>query len=128
LTFWHHYLFNSASGAVLEVSTDGGATWGDAGSHITSGGYNGVIDSCCGNPLGGRPGWINTNGSSTFTRVTVDLLGYLAQPVRFRLRLGRSGASPYPGWWVDDVSVTLGIVACVTPTPTPTPVNNHPTR
>jgi hypothetical protein len=51
-------LQNGFDGGVLEVSFDGGLTFQDivASGTFASGGYNGTISSCCGNPFAGVPG------------------------------------------------------------------------
>lgn len=68
LDFWHTYAFEGTTnthydGAVLEVTTDGGATWSDLGPSITQGGYTGTISDGFSNPLGGRLGWAGTGGT-----------------------------------------------------------------
>ena len=45
-------LWGAFDGGVLEYSTDGGASYADAGSLLADGGYNGTIASGYGNPLG----------------------------------------------------------------------------
>jgi hypothetical protein len=127
LSFWHRFEFEydnqgNYDGAVLEVSIDNGVIWVDAGSNILSGGYNGTIDTCCGNPLGGQSAWVaGTLGS--FSQVTVDLLPYRGQSILFRFREGTDSSNDFPtayGWWVDDVQLSIGQTGC-TPAPTSTP-------
>ena len=57
LSFWHAWSLEPGfDGGVVEISTDNGATWADVGpSAFTQNGYNGTIDTCCLNPLNGRP-------------------------------------------------------------------------
>jgi hypothetical protein len=112
LTFWHHFEFEFGpdtfyDGGVLEVSTDGGQTWEDAGPDITSGGYNGTIaDLPTGNALGGRAGWVGA--LVVWQQVSVDLMLYRNQSFTFRLRMGtdQSNVNPATGWWVDDIQVS----------------------
>lgn len=112
LSFWHLYDFESDSlfnfdGGVLEVSTDDGMTWIDAGANMTVGGYTGTIsDTGRGNPLAGRSGWIFTSPAG-WAQVTVDILPYRGASFKFRWRLGsdNSNIGAPGGWWIDDVQV-----------------------
>jgi hypothetical protein len=113
LSFWHLYDFESEGssnydGGVLEVSTDDGMTWSDAGASITAGGYTGTIsDTGRGNPLAGRTGWIFTSPLG-WAQVSVDILPYRGTSFKFRWRLGsddRNIGLP-GGWWIDDVQVS----------------------
>lgn len=113
LSFWHLYDFESDSlfnydGGVLEVSTDDGMTWSDAGANITAGGYTGTIsDTGRGNPLAGRSGWIFTSPAG-WAQVTVDILPYRDASFKFRWGLGSDNRNiGLPGgWWIDDVQVS----------------------
>jgi hypothetical protein len=132
LTFWHKYGFYEScsfpnpcerDGGVLEVSTDGGTVWSDAGANITAGGYNGTIQGSSG--LDGRSGWCYSVGS--FYRTSVNLLAYAGQDVLFRFR-ATTGGGPSAGWWVDDVDVTFLFTTC-NPAATPTSTTTRtPTR
>ena len=121
LTFWHRFNFESGSsagfdGGVLEVSTDGGATWVDVlagGGSFVSGGYNGTISPSFGSRIAGRQAW--TAGSPTaaadsMTQVVVNLGAFagLDRLVRFRLVCDplALGSKPGQGWWIDDVHFT----------------------
>jgi hypothetical protein len=113
LTFFHRFGLEfdgtfAFDGGVLEVSTDDGREWTDAGANILSGGYNGSIflNTAGGNPLGGRAAWVNT--SNGFQQVVVDLNPYRGQNLEFRLRLGTDVSNPavFEGWTVDEILVT----------------------
>lgn len=116
LTFWHRYQFEGSAwdGAVLEISTNGGSTWTDLGSHITANGYNGTISNQYSNPLSNRQGW--TGDLTTWTQVSVDLGSYAGQNVLVRWRLGCDSSSGDTGWYIDDVQIT----APQAPNPAPT--------
>ncbi len=109
LTFWQRYNLEYSGatmfdGGVLEVSLDGGTHWGDAGSHITQGGYTGTIAAAT-NPLHGRAAWGGTT-NGLFALVSVDLTGYAGHALLFRFRLGTDSANTHGspvGWWIDDV-------------------------
>ena len=60
ITFRNNFnLQDGFDGGVLEISIDGGETFQDIltfGTFVT-GGYNGTVSGCCGNPLAGRQAW-----------------------------------------------------------------------
>ncbi|HUS16296.1 MAG TPA: S-layer homology domain-containing protein [Chloroflexia bacterium] len=105
LTFWHRYTFEAPNfdGGVLELSANG-TTWTDAGALITSGGYNGTIDTGSNNPLASRAGWVGA--TTTYSQVTVNLTTRAGQAVYLRWRLGTDGSGAATGWYVDDVQVS----------------------
>lgn len=115
LTFWHRYNFEGTSfdGSVLEISTNGGTTWTDLGSHITANGYNGTISTGYSNPLGGREGW--TGDLTDWTMVEVDLSSFAGEQVHIRWRLGCDSSVSDTGWYIDDVQMT----APLPPNPAP---------
>jgi hypothetical protein len=111
-------------GGVLEISFDDGLTFEDilaAGGTFTSGGYNGTISTCCGNPLAGRQAW--TGNSGGFIATTVNL-PYSSLPIILRWRMGSDSGVAGEGWRIDSVAITI---PCPPPPPTargrPTP---HP--
>jgi hypothetical protein len=58
-------------GGVLEISFDDGLTFQDilaAGGTFASGGYNGTISTCCGNPLAGRQRGLGTRAGLSALR------------------------------------------------------------
>jgi len=103
LTFWHTYkMENGFDGSVIEISTDGGGTFTDLGSHITSGGYTGVISR--GSPIAGRQAW--TGGTlGVWSQVVVDLGTYAGQNVILRFRMTSDNGKAGLGWYIDDVRV-----------------------
>ena len=124
LIFWHKFSFETGfDGGVLEVSTDGGATWVDVvegGGSFISGGYNGVISTEFESPIAGRSAWTGSSaGNPNMVRVEVDLGAFAGTAVRVRWRLANDNLSiqPFLGWWIDDVEF---ICDSATPTPTPT--------
>ena len=106
LTFYHTYeLENTYDGAVIEISTDGGSTFTDLGSHITQGGYNGTISTQYQSPIAGRNAW--TGGSlGTMTQVVVDLSPYVGHKVIIRFRMACDSSVNKTGWYIDDVVVS----------------------
>jgi hypothetical protein len=103
LTFWHTYqMENGFDGSVIEISTDGGVTFTDLGSHITSGGYTGVLAR--GSPIYGRQAW--TGGTlGVWSQVVVGLGTYANQNVILRFRMTSDNGKAGLGWYIDDVRV-----------------------
>ncbi|MDQ3929869.1 MAG: immune inhibitor A, partial [Chloroflexota bacterium] len=131
LTFWHNFdMENMFDGGVLEVSTNGGATWADADNGIIVGGYNSsksVIESCAPGPPvfpNGKRFWSNV--SNGYRQVVVNLLPYAGTDFKFRFRLGTDCSMGDVGWFIDDIEVNIGGV-CLTPTVTATQPTSTPT-
>ncbi|MCS6874564.1 MAG: FG-GAP-like repeat-containing protein [Pyrinomonadaceae bacterium] len=107
-TFLRNRLYD---GAVLEIKI-GNGRWQDietAGGVFIQGGYDGVIDSCCQNPLAGRRGWSGRSGinqTAEFVTTKVKLPAILAgQEVRLRWRVGTDLGTAREGQYIDDVIV-----------------------
>jgi hypothetical protein len=103
-------------GSVLELSTNGGASWTDvlSSTHFISGGYTGEIVFGHFNPLQRRQAWGGFNSTyPAFEQVVVDLAPLAGQDLLFRFRLGTDHAVAAQGWWVDDVEVSVSY-ACPT--------------
>ncbi len=109
MQFKHSFGFENGStsnydGGVVEYSTNGGATWTDAGTLITSGRtYNGTIGTGSGNPLAGRNAFVRESFGYTASQLTLNTLS--GQNVRFRLRMGTDSSVDDYGWFVDDVQI-----------------------
>ena len=112
LQFKHDFSFEEPGfdGGVLEVSTNSGGSWADAGGLISAGmAYTGTINPFFGNPLGGRAAFVDSSGGYTATQVNLATLS--GQNVRFRFRMGTDVSVAAPGWFVDDIQV----YTCVSP-------------
>ncbi len=107
LRFNHSFGFENGAeaydGGVLEYSTNGGASWADAGSLLTSNGYNGTISSNYQNPLGGRSAFVRESNGYISSRASLASLA--GQSVRFRFRIGTDISGSDYGWFVDDIRV-----------------------
>ena len=110
-TFLRNRLYD---GSLLEMRVAGGP-WQDivaAGGQFESGGYDGIIDSCCSNPLGGRTGWSGKSGvnvASEFITSRVRLPASAAgQTVQLRWHLGTDVGTSREGQYIDDIVVTDG--------------------
>ena len=108
LRFDHSYGFEDSSGGVtfdggvLEVSTNGGATYSDIGALLTDVGYDGTITSAS-NPLNGRPAFVGESNGYRASRATLTSLK--GQSVRFRFRIGTDASVGGAGWSIDDVHI-----------------------
>jgi bacillopeptidase F (M6 metalloprotease family) len=93
----------NCDGGWIEVSTNGGATWADAGALITAGPeYGGVVDSAT-NPLAGREAWVGV--SKGYQGVQLDLSSLTGQHVRFRFRVATDEGTADSGLFVDDIEI-----------------------
>lgn len=104
LSFWHRFGFEDTyDGGVIEVSSDGGATWADVtavGGFFEKFGYNGTSSA-----LNSRPAF--TNLSPTTMSETVVNLGALAgKTINIRFRAKTDANSGSIGWRLDDVRFT----------------------
>lgn len=118
LLFWNHQTLEDQSasacfdGAILEITTDGGATWTQVpNANLQVGQYKGLISSSFSNPLAGLSAWCGD--PQDWTRYVVSLDAYAGQTVAFRFRVGTdNGVGRVPdGLYIDDVTVQ----ACGTP-------------
>ena len=110
-------------GGVIEISTDGGATWADV-TTITgvTPGYTAAIDTTSHNPIGGRQAFTHKNPANPSTdSVTLDFGTHLASMTfQLRFRIGSDDAQGAGGWTIDNVAVTG-----ITNTPFPALVPNN---
>jgi bacillopeptidase F (M6 metalloprotease family) len=106
LSFWHTYGMETGyDGSVIEISTNGGTTFTDLGSRITTGGYNGTISANYLSAIAGRSAW--TGGVvGTWSRVVVDLSSYSGQTVMLRFRLASDNGTAGSGWYIDNVALS----------------------
>ncbi|HLM59283.1 MAG TPA: carboxypeptidase regulatory-like domain-containing protein, partial [Pyrinomonadaceae bacterium] len=110
-TFLRNKLYD---GAVLEIKL-GGGFFQDiiaAGGTFISGGYDGVLESCCQNPLSGRLAWSGKSGPNQtpqFITSKVKLPARAAgKNIRLRWRVGTDNGTPREGQYIDDVYVSDG--------------------
>jgi hypothetical protein len=110
-TFLRNRLYD---GSVLEIKI-GDGEWEDiliAGGLFESGGYDGMIDSCCQNPLAGRLGWSGRSGVnqvSEFITTSVKLPPSAAgQFIQLRFRIGTDVGTFREGQYIDNIVVTDG--------------------
>lgn len=112
LMFWNHQTIepNGATacydGALLQISTDDGATWTQVPDALLQvGQYRGTISTSSQNPAGGLRAWCAD--PQDWTRYVVSLDSYAGQTVKFGFRMATDislGRMPH-GFYLDDVRV-----------------------
>jgi hypothetical protein len=132
VSFKHHYSFEADAttlwdGGVVELSTDGGASWVDVSATEAhpDPGYTGTLDATSLNPLGGRKAYSKQNSSFPGNdTVTLDFGTSLAgKTVELRFRVGSDLNAGADGWTIDDIAFTG-----LTGTPFATVVSNTCTK
>ncbi len=112
LRFWNHQELEDASGAcwdagVLEISTDGGASWTDLnGSAVLHRSHDGTVNDFASgpNPLAGMEAWCGD--PRDWDDYVVDLSAYADQTIQLRFRVGTDGTvGGRAGWTIDDLRV-----------------------
>jgi hypothetical protein len=104
VSFSHRFSFQgSVDGGVVEISTDGGASWTDIGT----GAYNGTLVASS-NPLGVRGAFVNRSaGWPNFITATLNLgTTFAGQDIKIRFRVGADNAVGAPGWDIDNITIT----------------------
>ncbi|MEA3337412.1 MAG: M14 family zinc carboxypeptidase [Chloroflexota bacterium] len=115
LKFWNYQEMEDRSGGcydggVIEVSSDGGATWIRLESELLTDLYDGPIYSGSGNPLGGQNAWCGD--PQDWLNSIVDIDAFAGETVQFRWRLATDSSVGREGWHVDDVVVQACEVPC----------------
>jgi hypothetical protein len=109
-SFTHRWNFeNNFDGGILEISTDGGATWTQIpAANFTAVPYNsaGLLAGAPG--VGGKPAYTNKNvGWPAYVTSTVDLgVTYANQNVNVRFRAGADDNTGRQGWEISGMSFT----------------------
>jgi hypothetical protein len=119
LSFFHIFNFEPGyDGGVLEVSTDGGESWQDAGPLMLIGGYDGHVTEASNNPLGSAFAWTARGKAGVFSQVVVDLSDFAGKQIKLRFRGGFDNASGikdgFTGWFIDDIQITAVLYSCGT--------------
>jgi hypothetical protein len=111
LKFWHapNLENNGATacydGGILEISTNGGATWTQVpNTDLLVGKYTGAVSASFSNPLGGLQAWCGPNPQPYYQTIA-DISSFAGQTAQFRMRLGTDTSVSRPGWDVDNVLV-----------------------
>jgi hypothetical protein len=94
-------------GGVIELSTDGGATWRDATAFGANPGYPATLVGTGNNVLRGRMAYSGTSaGFPALQPLELNLGSQLAGTTfQLRFRLGTDGGGAFVGWFIDDITV-----------------------
>lgn len=104
LSFWHYYDTQPGfDGGVVELSTDSGATWIDAGSYMTDNSYTSTILRGSGTELGGRRAFSGFSGAPSFRQTIIDLTSFTGRSIKFRFRFITNAGIGGLGWFIDDI-------------------------
>ncbi len=113
-TFLRNKLYD---GGVLEIKLGTQGRFQDilaAGGTFQAGGYDGVIEGCCQNPLAGRAAWSGKSGPNQtpeFITTKVKLPASAAgKNVQLRWRVGSDNGTSREGQYIDDIVVSDGFV------------------
>ncbi|MFO0555034.1 MAG: M36 family metallopeptidase [Polyangiaceae bacterium] len=113
LSFSHHHQFefdaqmgSNFDGGVIEVTTDGGATWEDLSTYGAVP-YNGTIYNGSNNPLTLQPAFVAQNASWPDDNAVSITLGtvFAGKTIRLRFRLGTDDFVGATGWAIDDLAL-----------------------
>ncbi|MEQ1552926.1 MAG: M36 family metallopeptidase [Ferruginibacter sp.] len=109
LDFWHKYNTEDGwDGGVVEISTNGGATWADLGANMLTNAYNSSLGAGTGNNLSNRAAY--TGSIPNFINTSVNLTAFAGQSVKIRFRFASddntAGTGTPTGWFVDDINIT----------------------
>jgi hypothetical protein len=107
LKYWNYQNIENRTGGcndggILEVTTDGGATWTQIVDQLLTDPYDGPINSAT-NPLNGLQAWCGKPQNWLNTIVSLDQ--FAGQTVQFRFRLGTNSSVGVEGWYIDDLAV-----------------------
>ena len=102
LSFAHLYEFGSGDGGLVQVSTDGGASWTTI-APVWHGYCAGTLDMPW-SPPGGEPGFCDgADDAWIHSLVELDAIGGEAD-VRVRFVFGSDGIIEQAGWYIDSVA------------------------
>ncbi|MCZ7651068.1 MAG: immune inhibitor A [Thermoanaerobaculia bacterium] len=107
--FWNHQTLEDRTGGcydggILEISTNGGATWTQiVAPALLTDPYDGPVSTGYSNPLAGLAAWCGD--PQDWLNSIVDVDAYAGQTVQFRFRLGSDTIASREGWYIDDVKV-----------------------
>jgi hypothetical protein len=107
ISFSHRFAFEAgpSDGGIVEISTDGGASWTDIGTSA----YNGTLGPVTAiTPVASRPAFVNRNtGWPSFVPVALNLgTAFSNTTAQIRFHIGTDSNTGAPGWDVDDIQIT----------------------
>ncbi len=99
-SFWHNYNTEATwDGGVVEISTNGGATYTDLGPNMFSNGYNSAFAT--GTILANRAAFTGTSNGWVQTQVNME--PYINQNIKIRFRALSDDNTSNVGWYIDDI-------------------------
>ena len=105
LEFWHYYDIESYwDGGNVKISTNEGGSWELI--YPSNGDYPEDAASTANSGIPGEPCYSANSGGWVFAEF--DLSAYSGENVMFRFHFGSDGSVTYPGWFIDDVSLSGG--------------------
>ena len=103
LSFWNFYDTEvTYDGGVVELSTDDGCSWIDAGPYMVQNGYNGSIKATT--SLNNKDAFSGI--SNDFIQTKINLSSFDGESVKFRFRFVADRSNASNGWFIDDILIT----------------------
>jgi extracellular elastinolytic metalloproteinase len=107
LSFTHYYDYEGTwDGGTVELSTDNGATWVDAGPFFLVNGYNSRFNATITPCFSGQTA--TPPLASVFITSLLNLSSFSGAPLRLRFRSQSDSTVGSEGWVIDDIQVTSG--------------------
>lgn len=101
-SFWNYYnTETSRDGGVVELSTDNGTSWFDAGPYIISNGYNSTIMAAT--TLDYKQAY--SGKSNGFVQTVINLSSFAGKEIKFRFRFVADNSISSNGWYIDDILI-----------------------
>ena len=97
----------SRDGGVVELSTDEGSTWFDAGPYMIQNGYNATILAAT--SLDNRGAF--SGKSNGFIQTKINLSSFGGKTIKFRFRFVTDKSTASVGWYIDDILITKAAAA-----------------
>lgn len=102
LSFWQNYNTEAShDGGVVELSTDNGTTWFDAGPYMSQNGYNSTINT--NSSLTNKRAF--SGSSNGFIQTIINLSSFENRSVKFRFRFVSDNTISATGWYIDDILI-----------------------
>ncbi|GAA4352815.1 hypothetical protein GCM10023185_12840 [Hymenobacter saemangeumensis] len=105
LSFYHYFDYEAGyDGGNVEISTNNGTSWTDAGSYFLQNGYN----SSTANGACFTGASANGSAPADFIKSNINLSSFAGSSVRVRFRSRSDNSVASVGWTVDNILVTNG--------------------